>query len=415
MSYRFPVAEFRRVVPVIAMIGLLAAPPVAAQEAVSFDPVFVEPATYLTLFDDADLRGVVQPDDEVYDLFVDITGDATLDQRIREAAEARGYLRRPVPAVELVTVDGRRLQAAAAEAWTAMKAAARADGISLVLTSAYRDLDAQTALFRGRLGGSTSDAGIEQALRTSAPPGYSKHHSGYAIDVGQAGATDGGFANTQAYRWLSDADFFRARLFGFVPSYPVDGEDMGPDPEAWEFVWVGAGRIACATGGASTGGFCDLGATSRLADIEWMADLGVTVGCAPDRFCPDDPITRGEAASLLWRLYGAPAPTSSAPFVDVYAGDHFGPAVDWLWGIGVVAGTSPDTFSPDEFLRPAQALTLVLRLSTLEDLPAPEGMLGHDADPAAAITPELGTVGDLGDLIDRAEFASLLHAVARAA
>lgn len=344
MSYRSPVADLRRVVVVIALVGALVAAPAAAQD----EAVLVQPGTYLGVFDGADLRGIVQPADGVYDLFVEITGDAELDQRIRDAAEARGYVRRPLAVVDLVSVDGRDLQAAAAEAWTAMKTAARADGISLVMTSAYRDLDAQAALFRNRLGGRTSDVGIDQALRTSAPPGYSKHHSGYAIDIGQAGAVEGGFVNTRAYRWLSEFDFARAKLFGFVPSYPVGGDNMGPDPEAWEFVWVGVGRIACATGLDPIAGFCDVGADPRVDDIAWLADRGVTVGCAPGRFCPDDAITRGEAASLLWRLHGAPPATTAAPFVDVYAADHFGPAVDWLWAIGVVTGTSADTFSPDD-------------------------------------------------------------------
>jgi D-alanyl-D-alanine carboxypeptidase len=405
VSYRFPVADLRAVLSVTAVAVALVAAPAAAQD----EAAFVAPDTYLGLFDDADLRGIVQPDDEIYDLLVEITGRADLDARIRAAAEARGYVRRPVASVELVTVDGREIQGAAAEAWIAMKSAARADGISLVMTSAHRDLDDQATLFRRRLGGGTSDAAIDRALRTSAPPGYSKHHSGYAVDIGEAGAS-GGFVNTRAYRWLSDFDFARAKSFGFVPSYPKGGDNMGPDPEAWEFVWVGAGRIACASD-AVTGGFCDLGVHPRADDVTWLADRGVTVGCAPGRFCPDDPITRGEAASLLWRLHGAPPAGSSSPFVDVYASDHFRPAVDWLWSVGVVTGTSFDTFSPDDFLRPDEGLALVLRLASVDDRPDPAGMLA--AAPAGVMASPV--LGDLGGHIDRAEFASLLRAVAAAA
>ena len=406
MSYRSPVAEIRHVLSLVLLVGLLAAAPAGAQDG----PVFVAPETYLSMFDNADLRGIVRPDDAVYDLFVEITGNSEVDQRVRDAAEARGYTRRPVVTVDLVPVDGRRLRAPAAEAWTAMKAAARLDGISLVLTSAYRDLDDQRALFAQRLGGRTSDAEIEQTLRTSAPPGYSKHHGGYAIDVGQTGGGEAGFANTAAYRWLSEFDFARAKRFGFIPSYPAGGERMGPDPEAWEFVWVGAGRIACATGTDPGAGFCDTGSEPRLDDIAWMADLGVTVGCAPLRFCPDDPITRGEAASLLWRLYGAPIPDAASPFVDIYALDHFRPAVDWLWSVGVVTGTSPRTFSPDDFLAPGEALALVVRLAALDERPTVVGVLRAGPDLVAAPL----EVGDLGAEISRAEFASVLRAAAAA-
>ncbi|MEZ5246602.1 MAG: M15 family metallopeptidase [Acidimicrobiales bacterium] len=399
-------AEIRRVLAVLVATGMLAAAPAAAQDA----PSLVEPDTYLVMFDQADLRGMVRPDDVVYDALVEITGDPEVDQRIRVAAEARGYTRRPVAAADLVPVDGRRLQDAAAEAWTAMKAAARDDGVALVMTSAYRDLDDQRALFLRRLDGRTSDTGIDEALRTSAPPGYSKHHGGYAIDVGQAGGSEVGFAGTAAYRWLSDFDFARAKRFGFIPSYPVDGEDMGPDPEAWEFVWVGPGRISCATGLASVAGFCDIGLEPRRDDIVWTADLGVTVGCAPGRFCPDDPITRGEAASMLWRLHGAPPAATSAPFADVFALDHFRPAVDWLWSIGVVAGTSPATFSPEDFLAPDEAFALIVRLAAVDDRPAPSGLAGPAVETAAD---PLG-LGDPGALISRAEFASVLRASAAA-
>lgn len=386
------------------VVGLLATSPAAAQDA----PSLVDAATYLAIFDDANLRGAEQPPDEVYDLFIEITGDAALDQRIRDAAEERGYVRRPVANTGLVAVDGRELQAPAAEAWTAMKAAARADGISLTITSAYRDLADQQSLFRRRLGGGTSASAIDAALRTSAPPGYSKHHSGYAVDIGQIGRSGAGFINTTAYAWLSEFDFARAKLFGFIPSYPVGGESMGPNPEAWEFVWVGGGRIACATDAATVAGFCDVGGDERLDDIAWLTDLGVTVGCAPERFCPDDPITRGEAASLLWRLHGAPLTTAAAPFVDVFAGDHFRPAVDWLWASGVVTGTSATTFSPEDALRPGEALALVLRLDQLTDRPPAGGLSGA----AAGATAEDVVVGDLGSHISRAEFASVLRAAA---
>lgn len=403
VSYRSPVAEFRRALCAILSIALLTAAPASAQGELTG----IDAATYLTLFDDADLRGVERPADEVYDLFVNVTGQADLDLRVRESAEARGYVRRPLAVVDLVQVDGLELQAPAAEAWTAMKAAARADGISLRMTSAHRDLAEQQSLFRSRLGGGRSDAAIEQALRTSAPPGYSKHHSGYAVDIGQAGGSEAGFVNTAAYRWLSEADFARAKFFGFVPSYPVTGELMGPDPEAWEFVWVGSGRIACATGNELLG-FCDVDGHPRLDDIRWMVDLGVTVGCAPGRFCVDDPVSRGEVASFLWRLHGAPSSIGRAPFVDVFDTDHFAPAVDWLWANGLVTGTSGTTFSPDQTLSPDEALVLALRFRSFRARPDPRGLTEQNS--AGARAPVV--VGDLGAFVSRAEFASVLRAIA---
>lgn len=395
-----------RVVALVALAALVAAGPVGRPASAQEGPVPVDPATYLSLFDDADLRGVTRPDDAVYRALIAITGDPVIDDRIRTAAEARGYEFRPLVDVELVGVDGFALQPAVADAWTAMRDAALVDGVALALTSGHRDVADQQWLFLRRLGGDTSDAGIERTLRTSAPPGYSKHHSGYAIDVGQAGAERTGFAGMAAHRWLSEYDFARAKAFGFVPSYPPGGETMGPDPESWEFVWVGPGRIACAVGAGAVAGFCDIAASPRVADIVWLAEVGVTVGCAPGRFCPDDPLTRGEAASLLWRLHGAPSAEVAAPFADVYPQDHFHDAVAWLWSTGVVQGTSDATFSPDDFLTPEEALTVLVRLDAAER-PVAGGVLPGAPWPAVSVP-----VGDLGAQIDRAEFASVLRAAA---
>lgn len=49
--------------------------------------------------------------------------------------------------------------------------------------------------------------------------------------------------------------------------------------------------------------FIDVPATDwAYTDIEWLAATGVTKGCAPDRYCPDDPVTRREMAAFLHRL-----------------------------------------------------------------------------------------------------------------
>ncbi|MEM7141821.1 MAG: D-alanyl-D-alanine carboxypeptidase family protein [Actinomycetota bacterium] len=384
------------------IVAVLAVAPSAAIEPA---PPLLTADEYLALFDDATLRGVERPADEVYDLFIDITGDEALDARIRDAAEARGYRRQPVASIDLVRVDGRELQAPAAEAWERLQARARASGLSIVLTSAHRDLRDQRSLFRERLGSRSSDAAIEAVLRIAAPPGYSKHHSGYAIDVGQVGTDRAGFGNTAAYAWLSADDFAQARAHGFVPSYPEGGADMGPDPEPWEFVWVGTGRIACGLDAVFPSGFCDVGPGPRADDIAWLVERGITVGCAPGRFCPDDPITRGEAASMIWRLYGAPDPLESAPFSDVFADDHYATAVDWLWRAGVTEGTSASTFSPNAVLTPDQSFAMVVRLAGV-DGPAPIGLLG----PVPEFATDVVEVGEVGLQLSRAEFASILRA-----
>jgi LAS superfamily LD-carboxypeptidase LdcB len=181
-----------------------------------------------------------------------ITGDATADQRIVSIAQGRGYRLQATPTGAMSTVDGRPAQPLAAEAWRALAAAAAADGITMEVISAYRSIDDQRAIFLRRLdeagpftvdqiAAGEADGAIDSILQTSSIPGYSKHHTGYAVDVRDvdSGLPFTRFGETAAYQWMSANNFANAKRFGFVPSYPHGVEQQGPMPEEWEFVWVG--------------------------------------------------------------------------------------------------------------------------------------------------------------------------------
>jgi len=127
-----------------------------------------------------------------------ITGNPQLDARIRSIAEARGYQRRAEPNRPLVSVGGKLLQPEAAAGWESLRAAAATAGFPISITSAYRPVDTQFSFLVERLG-NRSDAAIDRALNTVAAPGYSKHHTGYAIDM-RSGPYEGfGFRNSPAY------------------------------------------------------------------------------------------------------------------------------------------------------------------------------------------------------------------------
>ena len=135
------------------------------------------PDEYLNTFNDAMLPGLGPIGDPP-----PITGNTEIDARIRELGEARGYTRRPEPVQSLVWVDGIPLQPDASAAWERLQAAARADGQTLILTSGYRSGSHQASLMLGKLTG-YNDASIEAVLDIIAVPGYSKHHTGYALDM----------------------------------------------------------------------------------------------------------------------------------------------------------------------------------------------------------------------------------------
>ena len=123
--------------------------------------------------------------------------------------------------------------------------------------------------------------------------------------------------------------------------------------------------------------------SSRFADVDagvwWapyverLAELGVTAGCAtgPLRFCPDEPVTRGQMATFLVRAFGlgeAPA----AGFADTGGNTHAS-SIDALAAEGVTAGcaTGPLRFCPGASVTRGQMATFVARAVGLVELPAP--------------------------------------------
>ena len=145
----------------------------------------------------------------------------------------------PVPDALQLTIVGRSpfgrivwLQPDAARAWSAMCAAARQDGVSLLPVSGYRSRQRQVELVVAKLRRGQS---IEQVLSVSAMPGFSEHHSGRAIDLACDAVTvlDKAFERTAAYAWLLQ----RAKHFGFRLSYPRDNA-AGFDYEPWHWCWI---------------------------------------------------------------------------------------------------------------------------------------------------------------------------------
>ncbi|MEQ8840751.1 MAG: S-layer homology domain-containing protein [Acidimicrobiales bacterium] len=349
---------------VLVVASLMAASPAAAVDvdevAAAVRATNFTPDEFLAAFDNAELSGLgpigAPPS---------ITGNAEVDARIRGIGEGRGYKRRAQANVGLVAVDGRQLQAGAAAAWESLQAAANAAGHSLQLTSAYRSQSSQVGIFLSRLGG-TSDGSIDTVLRTVAVPGYSKHHTGYAVDVRSASASGFAFRNSGTYQWLAADNFANAKLHGWIPSYPEGSSPVGPVPEPWEFVWIGTENILCAkfAPNADTP-FCDTTGSTFADDIDWLVDEAITTGCRPGRFCEDRTITRAETATMLWRLAGEPPADGNGevvvPFTDLRADAFYEDAVAWLVAEELTTGTTPTTFSPDRPLTRAEFVTFLWR------------------------------------------------------
>lgn len=108
-----------------------------------------------------------------------------------------------------------RLTPAALVAWQQMQKAAAADGVTLLLVSAYRSVDYQAELIRKKIAGGRT---LEDVMRFNAAPGFSEHHTGRAIDIAcpDAPPLEESFEKTAAFAWLKS----HAQRFGFVMTYP---------------------------------------------------------------------------------------------------------------------------------------------------------------------------------------------------
>lgn len=179
-----------------------------------------------------------------------ITGNDIADARIRQLAEARGYKLRSSPTTALPKIDGFQLQATLEKPWKNLQDDALRNGLNMTITSGYRTVEEQRELFLNRLqseGISTSsiasgnaDEAVTKVLINAAAPGYSKHHSGYVIDLYCEGWEFKNFKNSKCNDWLVADNYRQAKLYGFIPSYPIGADLQGPEPEAWEYVYVGA-------------------------------------------------------------------------------------------------------------------------------------------------------------------------------
>lgn len=178
-----------------------------------------------------------------------ITGDDIADARIRQLSESRGYKLRTSPLSGLPLIDNIPLQETAHTPWKNLQSAAKKVGLVMTLTSGYRTVEDQRELFLGRLSSEgvsvsavsngTADNAVISILTKASAPGYSKHHSGYTIDIKCEGWEFENFKNSKCNEWLVTNNYENAKLHGYIPSYPLGADLQGPDPEAWEYVYVG--------------------------------------------------------------------------------------------------------------------------------------------------------------------------------
>lgn len=213
------------------------------------------------------LTSIAPPNTELQDNLVSITGDLIADDVINALAEDAGYVRQPNATTTLVAIEGKLVHPEVKVAWQLLKSAGLAEEINLGIVSGYRSPEAQRSLFvkyfkeetkeernkdftAKEIRDGLADAAIIRTLTYAAPPGYSRHHTGYTIDIRDinSGFSFYEFGKTNGYKWVSKNNYLNARTYGFIPSYARGERDGGPEPEPWELVWIGSEHIKSLSG-----------------------------------------------------------------------------------------------------------------------------------------------------------------------
>jgi len=108
--------------------------------------------------------------------------------------------------------------------------------------------------------------------------------------------------------------------------------------------------------------FADVPANSYYADaVLWAAKNGITGGIGNGLFGSNQPCTRAQIVTFLWRAAGSPEPKSMSSFSDVSADSYYAKAVAWAVENGITTGTGDGKFSPDATCTRAQSVTFLFR------------------------------------------------------
>ena len=115
--------------------------------------------------------------------------------------------------------------------------------------------------------------------------------------------------------------------------------------------------------------------------VKWAQEKGITGGIGNGLFGPNQPCTRAQIVTFLWRAAGSPVVNYAMNMSDVPEGSYYAEAVRWALSEGITTGTTENTFSPDSKCTRAQAVAFLFRYAASEAVTLQELVSGFsDAD-----------------------------------
>ncbi|WP_231365870.1 D-alanyl-D-alanine carboxypeptidase family protein [Zhihengliuella flava] len=283
----------------------------------------------------------------------------------------------------LTSVYGVYLTAPAASALRDLVGAASRNGHSLRVVSGYRSYDRQQQLYNAYV----SQYGQAYADSISALPGTSEHQLGLAVDVG---SLSGSFGSSPAGRWVAA----HAHEFGFVIRYPQGLEHItGYRYEPWHLRYLGkplaqhltSSRyptyeqyVSALTTWEATPRPDTVGHTFKRS-IDWLYSQHITGGYSNGLFGPDDPVSRLEMATFLYRYasrYPAAqtgAPPTQPPYVGIGIDHSYAEELGWSKRWRIANGYTDGSFGTgDPITRGQLAAFLMNYAENVHGVSAPE-------------------------------------------
>ena len=104
--------------------------------------------------------------------------------------------------------------------------------------------------------------------------------------------------------------------------------------------------------------------------VKWAAENGITGGVGNSLFAPNQPCTRGQIVTFLWRAAGSPVVNYAMNMTDVAEDAYYGEAVRWALSEGITTGIGDITFGPDAACTRAQAVAFLFRYAVASGMDA---------------------------------------------
>lgn len=218
------------------------------------------------------------------------------------------------------------------------------------------------------------DAVPETLVWTSEDPeiaGADENGTVTAIDLGtttitvQAGAFSASCTVTVILSDVVESDYFYDAVYWALKNGVTTGTAPGVFSPNWSCTRAQAVTFLYRINGSpeilEENPFKDVSKNAYYADaVMWAHHVGIVQGTSATTFSPDNPCTRGQIITMLWRCRRE-KPASTGKFRDVAFGSYSYIPVNWGAGIGVTKGTSANTFSPNDVCTRAQIVTMLWR------------------------------------------------------